>query len=179
MKIWRLAMNLVESLYQDCAFRPNAAYGDDAVKKGLLMNLYGAANDVKGMLFFHRYRTAVYGNDFRCFEVSFDENSENALRSEESDEFLNRDFFKDKRLYSAMMATLENTSMIRMGTTVMLSEAEEIFGRVNNKFRSGVSGDMESRVLFNILCACETADYTETDLYYHTRKALKAKTGNR
>ena len=162
-KLFDAAIKLLKPLYTEGVFKGNEHYGDDAIKIAFSMNLYSFVSDVNTMLFWHKYRMACHNNRFHDFEVVFSD-----LYNEDSiiirdNEFCNRDFFMDKKLYDSTMQTLEQTMGMTLGLRGMFHDAEELYKKEN----------MMSQILNNIISACEDAEYIDTSLYKNATQILR------
>lgn len=159
------AFKLLNPLYTEAVFKANKHYGDDAIKTAFSMNLYSFVSDVNTMLFWHKYRMACQGNVFDDFNIvfsgSYDENEK--LIDMRDDEFLNRDYFMDKKLYDSTMQTLEQTAGMTLGLRGMFRDAEALYKKEN----------MMGEILCNIISACEDAEYTDTSLYKNAIQILR------
>lgn len=173
--IWKLTNKLVKPLYQNGVFKQNHFYGDDAIKKGFLMNLYGAAQDVRSMLFYHLYKQAYSNKNFEQFKISVDDQMPSSKISsfleKTKDAFLNRDFFMDKKIYDMLMDNLEYGTSESLNLSTMLAETEAIFGdHIQQKY-----GHRNIRLYYMmyIMKACEATDYTDTNLYSNILHAIR------
>lgn len=158
-------MELIEPLYRYSVFGKNRRYGDDAIKTAFMMNLYSSAEDVNAMLFLHRYQIAVNTENFSGFRLRFSHRFPNTPLAFKDEEFNNKDFFLDKKLYQSLMLTLENTAQFTLGLRAMLYDARELYG-------SRPDSDLKSLLLWNIRMACEEMGEENSCLYKNTLRAL-------
>lgn len=158
-------MALIEPLYRKSVFGKNHQYGDDAIKTAFIMNLYSSARDISAMLFLHRYQIAVNTEDFSGFRLRFPARFPKKPLIYHDEEFKDKDFFLDKKLYQSLMFALENTSEFTLGLRAMLYEARELF-----MVRSDI--DLKNQLLKNILTACENMGEEDTSLYKNAQHAL-------
>ncbi len=173
--VWDLTMELIQPLYRDCVFAENQCYGDDAIKKGFQMNLYGAAKDVRGMLFYHWYNMVVSSDQYDAFTLVFDKKfppeKEKNETTETDDEFLHRDFFMDKKMYTVLMNNLEYSASESPRISSMMSKMEQLY--VNWGIIDKEASQIQKSMLEKIRKACEATHSEEMPLYKNTLQALK------
>lgn len=161
-KLLRLAKETLKSLYCDAVFSDKQLYGNDAIRTAFMMNLYSSANDVNTMLFWHKYRMANQSGELKKFSVEFSEHDNIKLLPLRDDEFLMKDFLMDKKLYDALLQTLEFTTQFSIGMKAMLYSAKVVFAEQR----------IGQTILYNIKKACEQAGDVESKLYRNTCAAL-------
>lgn len=159
----KLIWEFIKPFYGQCVFQSNAHYGDDAIKTAFSMNLYSSANDVETMLFYHRYCTICRNDRFYFIDVDFEEELADGVVHLKESEFLDRDFFRDKKLYDNMLETLEQSTDITLGMRSMLSDSNELFGMPS----------MYNHIINQLVSACEATGYTETNVYKNALKLQK------
>lgn len=160
--LFDVAFKLLYPLYTETVFKANKHYGDDAIKIAFSMNLYSFVNDVNTMLFWHKYRMACQKGKFGDFNIVFLGSYDKELIVGRDNEFLNRDYFMDKKLYDSTMQTLEQTTDMTLGLRGMFSDANVLYKKEN----------MMSEILHNIINACKDAEYTKTSLYSNAKQIL-------
>lgn len=173
--IWNLTMNLIRPLYRNCIFSKNQYYGDDAIKKGFLMNLYGAAKDVRGMLFYHWYKLLSSVDRYDAFTINFDKECLNEKKESGNikidDGFLYRDFFMDKKIYTVLLNHLEYSTRDSQRLTSMISKMEKLYE--NWGIGDKDAAQIKKSMLEEIRKACIATKSEEMDLYKNTLRALK------
>lgn len=166
-ELWKLTIDLIRPLYMHSVFDSDRQYGDDAIKKAFKMNLYSKAEDVNTMLFCHKYRMACERKNVNiAFAPRIDENYNSILVQYKDDEFKDADFFKDKKLYSALFMTFERGSSMTLGMRSMLEDAGKIY-----RLPSETAPDIEHILLENILQACKALGDYDSRLYRNTKSA--------
>lgn len=161
-KLFEAAYKLLNPLYTEAVFRANKHYGDDAIKTAFSMNLYSFVNDVNTMLFWHKYRMACQRGKFGDFNIVFLNSYNKRLIFSRDNEFLNRDYFMDKKLYDSTMQTFEQTADMTLGLRGMFRDANVLYKKENMMFE----------ILRNIINACKDAEYTSTNLYSNAKQIL-------
>ena len=162
-KIHHLACELIEPLYCNSVFGENRHFGDDAIKIAFKMNLYGCIEDVSLMLFWHRYSTLAKKKALESyFRATFLREKIKApdWMPDEWDEFKDKDYFMDRKLYEYALATLEQGNDFTFALQGMFSDSDRRMNWIGSR----------ERVLRNIISACETAGEENTLLY---KTALK------
>lgn len=155
------ALEFLKPLYTEAVFSSNRHYGDDAIKIAFSMNLYSAINDIHTLLFWHKYRMAYQKDRFDDFHIEFSDLYCSEPVKFHDKEFFHRDFFMDKKLYDSVMLSLEQNPGMPLGLQSILHYADDLY-----------EGNMIDQVLNNIVSVCESAKYTDTDLYKNTKQIL-------
>lgn len=166
-ELWKLTIDLIRPLYMHSVFDSDRQYGDDAIKKAFKMNLYSKAEDVNTLLFCHKYRMACERKNVNiAFAPRVDENYNSSLVQCKDDEFKGADYFKDKKLYSALFMTFERGSSMTLGMRSMLEDAGKIY-----RLPSETTSNIEHILLKNILKACEALGDCNSRLYKNAKSA--------
>ena len=166
-RLRKLCREFVELMYVDVVFSDKVRYGADAIKQAFSMNLYSCVENVSAMLFWHQFRMACMKEAFSEFHVSYNEKLESeatAVVLDKGMEFVGKDYFMDKKVYDALLLTLEQTTQITVGMNTMISDAANIFDTKANVLRNALN---------NILMACRKAEKQNTKLYYNALEMLK------
>ena len=163
----KLANDLVEPIFNQILFSPISAYGDNAIQMAFIMNLYSSVDNVEKMLFWHQYRRAHHQGRCGDYAIQF---SKNKLEDKDitplvirDDEFKNKDFFMDKKIYDCFLWRLEDSAEVTPGMMLMIKKAEGIYHIENVGYI----------VLDNIIKACERSSQTNIPLYNNARKMIK------
>lgn len=154
-------LEFLRPLYTEAVFSSNRHYGDDAIKMAFSMNLYSAVNDVHTMLFWHKYRMAYQKDRFDAFHIEFSDSYCSEPVKFRDKEFCHRDFFMDKKLYDSVMLSLEQNPGMPLGLQRILYYANDLY-----------EGNMIDQVLSNIVRACESTKYMDTDLHKNTKQIV-------
>ena len=170
--VW--ARSLIEPLYRNVVFSNTwqslNAYGDDAIKTAFLMNLYSSANDVDTMLFWHKYRIQHKTDDYGSIKCTFKmENDIEPIRIRD-EEFLGKDFFRDKKLYDIFLDRLERGPIFSFAMEELFSKADRLIAPQDKDIQNSSAS---IRVLHNIINACERHGLSESIIYANAKKLLE------
>lgn len=154
-KILATVQEFIENAYLNCIFPRHNQRRFKAIQTAFSMNLYSAAENVNTMLFWHKYRIASSHENFDSFHVRFKRRSSVEPIFSEEDEFLDVDFFSDKKIYDYLLDSLQHTSELNLNTSVMLYDSCVLFQ--DEKYaRTAVK---------NIITVCEKAGDRNSRIY--------------
>lgn len=157
-RLLMLCHPFLRSIYCDVLFTDRETYGNDAIKIGFLMNLYGSARDVNTMLFYHKYRMAYRRK--RCSEIKVVFEEPDFQRPDADTLDAHSVDFRDKKLYDCVLLRLEYSRQTTIGLNMMFHEANAVYG----------VPDARAVVLDNIMRACEAASMKNESLYINAQK---------
>lgn len=138
-KLYCFVRDFVEGIYKNVYFPEDNAekqFGDELLREAFCMNLYGAAENIWSLWFWHTYRTAISQNKYSQFHISYPDHMENSgfttsIEKSNTDASAS-DFFKDKKLYDIVFRSLEISSSISPAVKSLLYNVPEFFETYGN-----------------------------------------------
>ena len=128
---------LFKTLFKEVYFSKTTVFGNEILRKAFSMNIYGAAQDVFGMWFWHKYRLACEENCFDLFDIEYEERDIRLIQNNKNDcsdvntvgflEDIQTDFFMDKKLYDVVMRSLEIQGSIDFGIKALFYKSNEYY----------------------------------------------------
>lgn len=160
ISICNKVMPLINQIFKS-AFSGSAEYGDDEIKTCMEMNLYNGAADIMAMVFVHKYKCAV-GNNFQTsFVVNYPE-----YVSVGVDNDLYNDRFMDKKIYSYLLSSAEQSSNPNIYLEILCKQNADLYkGGGRKELKDYIDG---------VLKVCESVGETDSNLYNNLTELQKA-----
>ena len=115
--------SLVVPLYKNIVFSDTDGFGDDIVRTAFSMNLYSTITDVNSMMFWYKYKSALFNKTLCKFSVVFVDDGVAYI----NDNNFKNQFFKDKRAYEYVLSSLENSNKFTFGLKLMLYKCDDVY----------------------------------------------------
>lgn len=128
---------LFKTLFEEVYFSKTTVFGNEILRKAFSMNIYGSAQDVFGMWFWHKYRMACEENRFDLFDIEYQHTDICLIQNTKQDcqdvnkigflKEIHNDFFMDKKLYDIVMRSLEVTASVDFGMKALFYKSNEYY----------------------------------------------------